>query len=218
MTELYPVGSSIPVQPWLIESIQQDLGHKREAVRRHAAYRQYLVQRFGAWRVLPVRVGRWERTSFWDEYGDSWLLLLAPVLLPWRPGLWKAEYRYVQVLDPASGAPIAELDVSGWSHGGHLEDAWRMTREVAILGDPRVGGLVAPVDASSMEQVYTGHRRGRDVPYEPERFEQVAAQLVNEPYRDFADRDDGPWLADHPEKPQGNTNGWKPSRWYRPQG
>jgi hypothetical protein len=98
------------------------------------------------------------------------------------------------------------------------ETQWRHSRQLAILGDPRVGGLIAPVHADSSKQVHTMTRRGHFFRDDPAQFEQVAAQVINTPYRDFADRNDGPWLADHPEKPQGNTNGWKPSAWYRPQG
>jgi hypothetical protein len=217
MTELYPAGSTIPVQPWLIESIQQNLAHKKESNRRYAAYQQYLVQRFGAWRVFPVKTRRWVRTSYLFEYGDDgWGWLLAPVLLPWRPGLWKMDDNYAQVLDPSTGIPIAELSVSGHQRLGANQKEWWKLGEIAILGDPRVGGLLAPTHATSTQQVYRGSRRGRQLPWDPAAFEQTAAQLVNEPYRDFTDRDAGPWVADHPEKPKGNTNGWKPSPWYRP--
>ena len=221
MTELYPAGSTIPVQPWLIESIQRKLASKPGSVgHRDAVFRQHLVQRYGAWRVLPVKVGRWMRESYLGEYGEGgWALVLAPVLLPWRPGLWKLEDGYLQVLDPASGVPISELAVSGFRRReGEPESVWQQTRQLAFLGDPRAGGLVARVDATSMDEVLQGSRRGHQVSWDPARLDEQTAQLVNEPYRDFAKRDDGPWLADHPQKPQGNTNGWKPSRWYRPQG
>ena len=218
MTELYPVGSAIPVQPWLIESIQQGLGHQREANRSHAAYRQHLVQRFGAWQVFPVKVGRWVREPYWHELTDDLLsLLLTPVLLPLRSGRWRAKDEYIQVLDPSSGMPIAEHFVSGLRLNNDAEKAaWRQTRQLAILGDPRVGGLIAPVDAVSTQQVHDVHRRGNSFGSNAAQFEQVGAQLVNLPYRDFTERNDGPWIADHPEKPKGNTNGWKPSAWYRP--
>jgi hypothetical protein len=219
MTAPHPIGSTIPVQPWLIESIQQNLASKPGgAVHQSAVFKQHLVQRFGAWRVFPVRVGRWMRDSYLSEYGEGgWALILAPVLLPWRPGLWKLNDSYVQVLDPSSGMPIAELNVSGWgSRKSDAENEWRQTRQLAILGDPRVGGLVAPVQAASTTEVYQGNRRGHRLSWDPARFDQLSAQLVNEPYRDFADRNDGPWLADQPQKPQGGTNGWKPSPWYRP--
>jgi hypothetical protein len=219
MTELHPAGATIPIQPWLIESVQRRLADKPGPAQRSAVFEQYLIQRFGAWRVFPVRVGRWQRTTYLYEWGgDGWALLLAPVLLPWRPGLWKLNDSYVQVLDPSSGVPIAELNVAGWgSRKSAEENEWRQTRQLAILGDPRVGGLVAPVQAASTNEVYQGNRRGHPVSWEPARFEQLAAQLVNEPYHDFTSKDDGPWLADHPQKPQGHTNGWKPSPWYRPQ-
>lgn len=221
MTELVPNGSTVPVQPWLVESIQQDLaGKPGGAAQRSAVFEQHLVQRFGAWRVFPVKVGRWQRRSYLYEWGsDGWALVLAPVLLPWRPGLWKLNESYVQVLDPSSGVPIAELSVTNWgSRKRDTQSEGLQTRQLAILGDPRVGGLVAPVLAASPDAVYQANRRGRQLPRDPAQFEQVAAQLVNEPYRDFADRDDGPWFADQPQKPQGNTNGWKPSAWYRPAG
>lgn len=221
MTHPYAPGSTIPVQPWLIENIQRKLGHKREGVRKVGLYEQFLVQRFGAWRVFPVRTGRWVREAYAGDLTDDLLsLLLAPVLIPSRAGRWKADDSYSQVLDPSTGAPIAEHVVFGIGGAGSHEDpAWRGHRELAILGDPRVGGLISQVDASSYEQVHTAHRRGKSfTTVGAANYDQVAAQLVNEPYRDFTSRDDGPWLADQPQKPQGHTNGWKPSPWYRPQG
>jgi hypothetical protein len=217
MTELYPVGSTIPIQPWLIERIQLRLGHKSPAVQRAGSYDQYLVQRFGAWRVFPVKVGRWVREPFWHELTDDLLsLVLAPVLLSLRSGRWKPHDEYVQLLDPSSGLPIAEQSLFHLRLNGEDEKAqWRQTRQLAFLGDPRVGGLIAPVPAASSEHVYSTSRRGRFFRDDAAQFEQEAAQLRNLPYRDFAHRTDGPWFADHPDKPQGHTNGWKPSPWYQ---
>ena len=217
MTQPYPPGPTIPVQAWLIEEVQRQLGHKREAVRRVGLYKQFLVQRFGVWRVFPVRTGRWTREAYMGDLTDDVLsVLLAPVLIPSRAGRWKAHDNYTQVLDPSTGMPIAELSVLGiGSLDNHEDLAWRQRRELALLGDPRVGGLIAPVDATSFEQVHTASRRGYLVKNSAESYDQVAAQVVSLPYRDFTDRNDGPWLADHPEKPEGNTNGWKASRWYQ---
>ncbi|WP_034263624.1 hypothetical protein [Actinospica robiniae] len=217
MTQLYPAGSTLPIQPWLIERIQQRLGHKSAAVQRAGHYEQYLVQRFGAWQVFPVKIGRWEREPFWHELTDDLLsLVLAPVLLTLRSGRWKPHDEYVQLLDPSSGMPIAEFPVYGVKLGSDEEKAqWRQARQLAFLGDPRVGGLIAPVYATSAKLVYSTNRRGHPFADDAAEFERKAAQLVNLPYRDFTHRTDGPWFADHPDKPQGHTNGWKPSPWYQ---
>lgn len=217
MTELYPAGATIPIQPWLTERIRQRLGHKSPAIQRAGQYDQYLVQRFGVWRVFPVKVGRWVREPFWHELTDDLLsLVLAPVLLPLRSGRWKPHDEYVQLLDPSSGLPIAEHSLFNLRLDGEAEKAqWRQVRQLAFLGDPRVGGLITPVPAASPSHVYSTSRRGRYFRDDPAQFEQEAAQLINLPYRDFTDKADGPWFADHPDKPQGHTNGWKPSPWYQ---
>jgi hypothetical protein len=218
MTELYPAGSTIPIQPWFIESMQRQLVHEKEGARRYGEFQQYLVQRFGAWRVFPVKAGRWVREPFWHELTDDLpSLLLAPVLLPLRSARWKAVNERLQLLDPSSGMPIAEHTVGRLGLGSDGERAqWRQTRQLALLGDPRVGGLIAPLNADSLGQLRTISRSGYYLRENTAEFEQKAAQLVNLPYRDFTERNDGPWAADHPEKPKGHTNGWKPSPWYRP--
>lgn len=218
MTAPYPLGSSIPIQPWMFERIQTRLGHQREGMRKAGQYDQYLVERFGAWRVFPVKVGRWVRESYSSYLTDDLLsLALAPVLLPLRAGRWKPDDHIVQVLDPASGMPIAEQSLFALKVEGENELArWRQTRQLAFLGDPRVGGLIAPVPADSVHHVHRTSRRGHFFGDSVAEYEQKAAQLVNLPYRDFSERNDGPWIVDQPEKPKGNTNGWKPSPWYRP--
>lgn len=216
MTQQYPPGSTVPLQPWLVEGIGQALASKSRAAREVAAGEQYLVQRYGMWRVFPVKIGRWMRASYLDndEYGgggESWLL--APILLPWRPGKWKVELN-VQVLDPATGQPIAEH----WLLNVHekQQKMFRSLNTISLLGDPRVGGLFAPDFATSRDEVWRGYRRGHPLPLDPTGLQAIEQQLINTPYRDFTDRDDGPWLADHPQRPEGNTNHWKPSRYQQP--
>lgn len=219
MTQLYPPGTTLPIQPWFFESIQRQLNHKKKGARGYGAYQQYLVQRFGVWRVFPVRVGRWMRQSDLSDTSidDMLSLALAVVTLPMRFGEWKLRDRQVQLIDPLSGAPIAEHELFGVRlHGEEQEAQWRQTQQLALLGDPRVGGLIAPVWADSMKYVYSCSRRGHYFATDVAKFEQKAAQVMNLPYRDFSDRNDGPWVVDHPEKPKGHTNLWKPSPWYRP--
>jgi hypothetical protein len=217
VTQQYPPGSTVPLQPWLLADIQQSLTSNHAATRRVAAGEQYLAQRYGAWRVFPVKVGRWVRVSYldadeWGGTGASWLL--APVLLPWRPGKWRPELRYIQLLDPATGQPIAEHTLRGVPED--QQKPLRSLSTIALLGDPRVGGLFcAPESAVSRQQVWDGHRRGRQLSSDPVQLQQIEQRLIGEPYRDFTERDDGPWLADQPERPQGNTNQWKPSRWQQ---
>ena len=215
MTRQHPPGSTIPLQPWLIDDIRESLTSKHDATRRLAAGDQYLAERYGAWRVFPVKVGRWMRASYLDMDelgggGGSWLL--APVLLPWRPGKWTIKYGYLQVLDPATGAPIAEHRVTVPRRRHEL---FAGLDTIALLGDPRVGGLFAPDSAGSLEQVWRGSRRGHVLSSDPVQLQAIEQRLINTPYRDFTDRDDGPWLADHPERPEGNTNHWKPSRYQQ---
>ena len=133
-----------------------------------------------------------------------------------RSDRWKPHDEYVQLLDPSSGLPIAEHSLFNLRLDGEAEKAqWRQVRQLAFLGDPRVGGLITPVPAASPSHVYSTSRRGRYFRDDPAQFEQEAAQLINLPYRDFTDKADGPWFADHPDKPHGHTNGWKPSPWYQ---
>lgn len=215
MTQQHPPGSTIPLQPWLLDDIRQSLASKHGATHRLALGEQYLAQRYGAWRVFPVKVGRWMRASYLDndEYGgggESWLLV--PILGPWRPGKWKVKLN-VQVLDPATGQPIAEHWVSNVRE--KQEKMFRGLGTIALLGDPRVGGLFATDSATSREEVWRGHRRGHSWSSDPAQLQAIEQQLINTPYRDFTDRDDGPWLADHPQRPEGNTNHWKPSRYQQ---
>jgi hypothetical protein len=216
VTQQHPPGSTIPLQPWLLESISQSLASKNKATREMAAPDHYLTQRYGAWRVFSVKVGRWVRASYldldeWGGGGGSWLL--APVLAPWRPGKWKMDYGYVQVLDPATGQPIAEHFVIV---PGNQQKLFAGLNTIALLGDPRAGGLFAPDLATSRDQVWRGYRRGHLLFSDPVQLQAIEQQLINTPYRDFTGRDDGPWLADHPQRPEGNTNHWKPSRYQQP--
>lgn len=217
MTELYPAGSTFPVQPWLIEDIQRQLGDQKESVRESGRYKQYLVQRFGVWRVFPVKVGRWGRQPYWtDLSGDPLDVVLAPIVLISRGGRW-ALYGYVQLLDPSSGMPISELRFYDRLSVGTDDEnlTWDQTRQLAFLGDPRIGGLIAPVHADAAKQVARASRREGPRVRSVADFEQQGAKLITRPYRDFADRSDGPWLIDHPDKPRRYWNGWKASPWYR---
>lgn len=210
MTDQYPPGSTIPVQPWLIESIQR--GHRSKSVVDQALARrdQYMIERFGPWRVYPARVGRWVRKSWAADFkkANDASIALYPVVALLKPGRWEPAYQYVQLLDPVGGQPIAEHVV--WP----LRDAEKYyrkqkTRAIAFIGDPRVCGLFAPVEATGMEYFQYGERRGAGEQFNfstPEQIEQAAAALVTWPYQDFADLDDGPWLVDHPAEPKGNTN------------
>jgi hypothetical protein len=214
MTETHPLGSTIPIQPWLIDHIQRRAQGKRTAGKARAARDRYLVERFQAWRIYPVRVGRWQRVPlFEDPLGDGVTALLFPFVAPFRAANWEQALNLLQVLDPATGQPVAELLIPGGRSG------WTGLTDVtaiAFLGDPRVAGLVTPVGTGPLDQVpFAINRRGSQRDWTPEIFEREGARLAAEPYRDFADRDDGPWLADHPEKPK-KSNRWKPSPWYRP--
>jgi hypothetical protein len=210
MTDQYPPGSTVPVQPWLIESIARGQRSTSVVDQTLARRDQYLIERFGPWRVYPVRVGRWVRKSWAEDFkkANDASIVLAPVVALWKPGRWEPAYQYVQLLDPASGQPIAEHVVSPLRDA---EEYYRKqkSRTIAFIGDPRVCGLLAPVDAAGMEYVQRGSRRGADEQFRfstPEQIEHAAAALVTRPYQDFADLDDGPWLAEHPAEPKGNTS------------
>ncbi|MBR7829455.1 hypothetical protein KDK95_24325 [Actinospica sp. MGRD01-02] len=216
MTELHPVGSTVPIQPWLIDDIQRRAQGNRKASRARAARDRYLVERFQAWRIYPVRVGRWQRVPvIEDPLGDGLAAVMFLFVGPFRSANWQQARNLMQVLDPATGQPVSEIAVGG------SRDGWTGLTDVtaiAFLGDPRVAGLVAPVGAEQLDQVpFAINRRGPQTEWSPQTFEQEGPRLASQPYRDFADRDDGPWLADQPEKPTSGSNRWKPSPWYRPQ-
>jgi hypothetical protein len=210
MPDRYPIGSAFPVEPWLTADLQE-LRPKRE---RAAETGLYLVQRFQSWRVYPVRVGRWYRSSYVDDdvalndaVGGALWVAKAVV----GGGHWKALPNVLQLLDPATGQPIAEHTVM-WDSPvvGAKSFPGPETRSMAMLGDPRVCGLFAVFGEQGPPTVAWGrnrHTKSGGI-WKPEDIEKQAAKLAGKPYKDFSDKDDGPWVVDQPEPPPGGKTRW----------
>ncbi|HEY3873549.1 MAG TPA: hypothetical protein VGM10_34650 [Actinocrinis sp.] len=216
MPERYPIGSTIPVQPWLTDGLQKIVD--RDRARETSLY---LVQRFQSWRVYPVRVGRWYRWNYVDE-GDSFNDALGGAMWLGKAaiggGHWKPLPEVLQLLDPATGQPIAEHLVM-WPSPLTGPKAFPApeTRSIAVIGDPRVCGLFTVFGDQDPPTVAFGHNRHAKSGgiWKPEDIEKQAAKLAGKPYKDFASKEDGPWIVDHPEPPAGGKTRW--SR-YKPGG
>jgi hypothetical protein len=225
----YPPGTSIPVDGSVHADIQHLLQTKPKSL---AQVDAFVAQRFPAWQVYPVKVGRWRLKLYGSGLSGNidgldndpismiilvavsiWALIFLVVRITVAPGKWIKAPDVVQILDPATGRPIAE----------HLV-VWRSTTAdpatldgsstLIFLGDPRVCGLVGLTTPQG--QVYIGgnafNRQGRwsvkRSKWTPQYIEQNAARLMNTPYQEYDSRRSGPWLQDSPEQPQGGRTRW----------
>lgn len=207
----YPVGAVVPVEPWLVDGIERLAQGTSGFARLQAERGRYLVRRFPGWRVFPVRVGRWYRSAdrsggVDDPIGGLWYIGEAIV----GAGHWVERPDIVQVLDPGTGRPIAEHLVqwrSPYVDGPVRPDPG--TRTLAILGDPRVCGLFAALDGPHPPTVaFGGNRRRPNLKWTVPDIEKHTPRLIGKPYRDYASKDDGPWLVDHPQQPPGGRTRW----------
>ena len=129
------------------------------------------------------------------------------------PGKWIKAPDIVQILDPATGRPIAEHIIL-WRSTAADPATLDNSSTVILLGDPRVCGIVGLTTPQG--QVYIGgnsfNRQGKWKikwsKWTPEYIEQNAARLMNTPYKEYESRLSGPWLQDSPEQPQGGRTRW----------
>lgn len=211
MQERYPVGSVIPVEPWLTDGIQKLSQSRLKFERENVGRDMYLVQHFQAWRVFPVRVGRWYRSTeqhaaLNDPVSGAWYAMRTVV----GAGHWTPRPDIVQVLDPGTGQPIAEHLVRwGIPEVGESRFPGPDTRAAAIIGDPRVCGLFSVLDGAGPPTVAFGrNRQGGNVKWDAQDIEKQTPKLVGRQYQDYAAKEDGPWIIDHPLPPEGGKTRW----------
>jgi hypothetical protein len=227
-----PPGTSIPVDGWLHQDIQQRLRDTKKHARQVAERQAFIAQRFGAWQVYPVKVGRWRLKLYGlVDPGDGWgddpismilFVLYLAYLMIWFVGWvllgfgrWTQARDVVQVLDPVTGRPIAEVVITAGAGdvAGLLSDI-AAAGTLTLLGDPRVCGLVGqPTSRGTVELRGTAYRRGsgwgvREKHWTAQALPATAQRLIATPYRQYPTRRCGPWLVDSPEPPRGGRTRW----------
>jgi hypothetical protein len=179
------------------------------------------IQPGSAWQTYPAKVGRWTRvvTDSYTGLGKTlivfvWVLDLIGALLNLTDGsadvsdsgfvngkprhwrlkkkVWQVDARYIQLLDPSTGQPLAAhrlyapyTAIPGAQ--GLNTDPARGVVTVQYLGDPRGQGLVLPYGIPADQAIPTlaGPSTGSD-------FGTVAL---------------GPWFLDSPQPPIGRKAG-----------
>ena len=226
----YPAGSSIPVDAWLHANVQQRLGNANQRVRAEAELDAYFVQRFPAWQVYPVKSGRWRLKPYGlvdpgIGLGNDLMsaLLFMLYFVGWLVGFllgglgrWIKAPNVIQILDPATGRPIAE-HVVDWRGSGYLDPAEldpNLPSTITFLGDPRVCGLVGrvtpqgPVMIGGMAMRRDRKWRANLKQWTPQSIEGRARSLIATPYQEYSSYQCGPWLQDSPEPPANGRTWW----------
>lgn len=225
----YPPGTMIPVDGFVHADIQNLVQTKPKSF---GAVDALIAQRFTAWQVYPVKVGRWRLKLYGSGLSGNldgldsdpvsliilllvslWALIFLVVRITAAPGKWIKVPGVVQILDPATGRPIAEHLIL-WRADTADPATLDGSSTLIFLGDPRVCGIVGLT--SPQGQVYIGgnafNRQGKwNVKWSkwtPQYIEQNAARLMNTPYQEYDSRRSGPWLQDSPEQPQGGRTRW----------
>ena len=220
-------GTATPVDRAVHEDIRLRLQQgTKKGPRAEAERDAYIAQRFPAWQVFPVRIGRWRLKLYgladpgngWGDDALSMILFLLYLIylvfwfIGWSLfgfGKWVAATNVIQVLDPATGRPIAEHVVK-WRDGEIDPSA----RTLAFLGDPRVCGLIGQVGPQGTVTIGgSAFNRGRrwNAPakrWTPQAIERNFAQLAAAPYREYSSYRCGPWLQDSPAPPKNGHTWW----------
>jgi hypothetical protein len=228
-------GSTIPVDPRVHGDIQQRLQTAAKADRLDAERDAFIAQRFPAWQVYPIKTGRWRLKYYGMEgpgntLGESgndpiaalfavvYLFYAAVFSIVWllaAPGKWIKAATIVQILDPATGRPIAEHDVEWRSL--YLDPAaltGPAPSTLLLLGDPRVCSLVGQVSPQGLITIAgtafnrQGRWRVKPKQWTPQYIEQNSARLINAAYREYDSHRCGPWLQDSPQPPTGGRTRW----------
>jgi hypothetical protein len=219
------------VDPWFHQDVQQRLQSKHKRERATAERDAFIAQGFSEWRIYPVKAGRWRLKLYGlADPGSGWgddpisavlFLLYLIYLLFWLVGWtllgfgrWVRVPNVVQVLDPATGRPIAEHLIG--ERGGAASSAPDVADNgtLAFLGDPRVCGLVGqPTPQGPVLVRGTAFRRdkrwaNRQKDWTPQAVAANAQRLIATPYREFPTRRTGPWLVDAPDVPTGGRTRW----------
>jgi hypothetical protein len=227
----YPPGTSIPVDPWFHQDVQQRLQSTNKRDRATAARDAFIAQGFPVWRIYPVKVGRWRLKLYGlvspgNGWGDDpisavlfvlYLIYLAFWLVGWALlgfGRWARVPNVVQVLDPVTGRPIAEHLIA--ERGGDAVSVPDVADNgtLAFLGDPRVCGLVGqPTPQGPVMVRGTAFRRdrrwtSRRKDWTAQAITANAQRLIARPYREYPNGRTGPWLVDHPQQPNGGRTRW----------
>lgn len=236
MTQTFPPGTSVPVDPVVHADIRQRLQTAGKADRPDAERDAFLAQRFPAWQVYPVKTGRW-RLKYYGMEGPGnttgagasgndpismivyglYFVYAAVFSIVWllcAPGTWVVA-PVVQILDPATGRPIAEHDIewrSLYLDPATLDDRGPST--LLLLGDPRVCGLVGQVSPDGRVAIAgtafnrQGAWRVKSRQWTPQYIEQNSPRLATARYEEYGSHRSGPWVQDSPQPPKGGRTRW----------
>jgi hypothetical protein len=235
VTQLYAPGTTIPVDGGVHADIQQRLQTANKADRVDAERDAFIAQRFPAWQVYPIKTGRW-RLKYYGMEGPGntlgeggndpiaavfallYFLYAAVFSIVWllfAPGKWVKAPTIVQILDPASGRPIAEHDIEWRSL--YLDPAALTASApstLVLLGDPRVCGLVGQVSPQGQVTIAgtafnrQGKWRVKSRQWTPQYIGQNSGRLMSAAYREYDSHRCGPWLQDSPQPPKGGRSRW----------
>ena len=227
----YRPGTSIPVDAQFQQDLQQRLQSQQAGERATAERDAFITQTFTAWQVYPVKVGRWrlklyglvEPDAGWGDDPISavlfvfYLVYLAFWFIGWALlglGKWVGVPNVVQVLDPATGRPIAEHLIAMREGGPRAALELPVNGTLAFLGDPRVCGLVGqPTPQGTVQVRGTAFRRGpgwkvKFKDFTPQALAANAQQLAASPYQEFPNGRTGQWMVDSAHAPSGGRTRW----------
>lgn len=135
------------------------------------------------WHEYAYKYGRWERTDRFLSYFYSVMK-------------WAKSYDTFQLIEPASGRPIAEMYAPSIRLKKYSGRLW-------FAGDPRIAGVYTPVGDGTQDLWFASSRfvdvtAARTAALTLRPGELPPIDLV--PYHDRAEQ--YPWVADHPNKPK----------------